>query len=212
MPPALRRVGIFGGSFDPPHVGHLLVAQDAMEALALDRLVVVPAGRQPLKEGHGAAPAHRLAMVRDAFAGIPRIEVDPVEIERGGVSFMVDTVRAIRGRHPGAELFLLVGADVLPSWSRWHQVEALEAMVQVVVLRRPGWEDAGGGGGAGPRGAVTLPTRCVEVSSTEIRERVRTGASLGGFVPEAVAACIAGFEIYRDATRVPQVGEGAARD
>jgi nicotinate-nucleotide adenylyltransferase len=212
MPPAPLRVGIFGGSFDPPHVGHLLVAQDAMAALALDRLIVVPAGRQPLKEGHGAAPAHRLAMVRDAFAGIPRIEVDPVEIERGGLSFMVDTVRAIQGRHPGAALFLLVGADVVPSWPRWHQVEALEAMVRVVVLRRPGQGDATGDSGIGPQGAVALPTRCVEVSSTEIRERVRVGASLRGFVPEAVAADIAGFGIYRDATRVPHVGEEAARD
>lgn len=212
-----RRVGLFGGSFDPPHVGHLMVAQDAIRALDLDLLLVVPAARQPLKDGHGAPAAARLAMARLAFAGVPRVQVDPVEIERGGLSYTVDTVRGVRTRFPGAELLLLVGADVLPSWPRWREAEALAALARVVVLHRPpagaeGATDAGDGGMLGPPGARWLATRGVELSSTEVRERARTGESLRGFVPDAVAAYITKSGIYRDATRAPLAGEGSARD
>lgn len=212
-----RRIGLFGGSFDPPHVGHLLVAQDAIEALGLDLLLVVPVARQPLKEGHGASAAHRLAMVRAAFDGVPRVAVDPVEIERGGLSYTVDTVRSVRARHPDAELVLLLGADAAPSWPRWHQAEALAALVRVAVLQRPG---VAGGTPAGqaegrvsgvPPGSLVLPSRCVEVSSTEVRERVRAGKSLRGFVPEAVAAYITGSGIYQEDPRGPVAGVGPAR-
>ena len=89
------RLGIFGGSFDPPHVGHLLVAQDAVTALSLDRLLIVPAAQQPLKQGQQTPAADRLAMVQRCFAGVPGLVVDPVEIDRGGLSYMVDTVEGV---------------------------------------------------------------------------------------------------------------------
>jgi nicotinate-nucleotide adenylyltransferase len=199
---AAAHVGILGGSFDPPHTGHLLVAQDAHDALAVDRLLVIPAATQPLK-GAGHATAHdRLAMARLAFADLPGIEVDPVEVDRGGISFMVDTVEHLRRRLPSAVLHLLVGEDVVPTLPRWRDADRLLAMVRLVILQR-GLE-----AGAGPAvpnrellpgvaGAVRLATRRVDVSSTEVRARVRDGRSIRGFVPDAVARYITDHALYQ---------------
>lgn len=194
-----QRIGLLGGSFDPPHVGHLLIAQDAFEALALDRLLVVPAGTQPLKQGQQTPAADRLAMTRACFADLPGIAVDPVEVERGGLSFMVDTVEDVQRRHPAARLHLLVGDDVLPTLPRWREPARLLAMVELVVLTRG---EASTTLPAGVHATVQrLPTRRVDVSSTEIRARVRAGRSLRGFVPDAVAAYIASTGLYLEHSR-----------
>lgn len=198
------RLGLFGGSFDPPHVGHVLVAQDAREALRLDRLLVIPAAQQPLKGSGQTAAAHRLAMTQAAFGGVDGLEVDAIEIDRGGLSFMVDTVEAVRRRNPDAQLHLLVGEDVVPTLPRWREPERLLAMVQLVILTR----DSGAGGSGAPEGlianAIRLATRRVDVSSTEVRERVRAGKSLRGFVPESVATYIASTGLYREHTRASE--------
>lgn len=195
------RLGLFGGSFDPPHVGHLLVAQDAREALGLDRLLIVPAGAQPLKQGLQTPASHRLAMTRACFADIPDIVVDPVEVERGGLSYMVDTVESVQRANPTAQIHLLVGDDVVPTLSRWREPERLLGMVQLVVLTRGG-EDTPIGLPAGINATMTrLQTRRVDVSSTEIRTRVRDGLSLRGFVPDAVAAYIASTGLYHEHSR-----------
>ncbi len=196
------RLGLFGGSFDPPHVGHLMVAQDAREALCLDRLLVVPAAQQPLKGADQTSADHRLAMVQACFGGVPGIEVDPVEIDRGGLSFMVDTVESVRRRFPEAQLHLLIGEDVVPTLPRWREPERLLAMVQLVVLTRPfGADTTADRQGGGIANAVRLATRRVDVSSTEIRARVRSGRSLRGFVPDSVATYIASTGLYREHTR-----------
>src|SRR5215217_3605450 len=110
------RLGIFGGSFDPPHIGHLLVAQDAITALSLDQLMDVPAATQPLKLEHRTDAVHRLAMVHRCFDGVPQVIVDSVEMDRGGLSFMVDTVDHYRRTYPSAMIHLLVGEDVVASF------------------------------------------------------------------------------------------------
>lgn len=194
------RLGLFGGSFDPPHVGHLLVAQDALEALHLDRLLVIPAAQQPLKPGHESAAKHRLAMTRATFDGVPGIEVDPVEIERAGLSYMVDTVEHLLRRWPAAELHLLIGSDVVPTLPRWHHVDRLLSMVRLVVMVRDTPESTipeTGDEESDVRVAVQhLATRRVDVSSTEIRLRVREGRSIRGFVSEDVAAYITSTGLY----------------
>lgn len=203
------RLGLFGGSFDPPHIGHLLVAQDALEALSLDHLLVVPAARQPLKGENQTPPEHRLAMVRACFAGLPRIEVDPAEITRGGLSFMVDTVDDVRRRWPGADVHLLVGSDVVPTLSRWREPDRLLGMVRLVVLYRDTAGEVTPHGeihGAGP--AIWLATRRVDVSSTEVRARVRDGRSIRGFVPDAVATYIASTGLYHEKSRTPDRADG----
>lgn len=188
------RLGIYGGSFDPPHVGHLLTASDAFEALALDRLIWVPAGVQPLKVGRArATPAQRLAMVRLLVAGDARFEVDPVEIERDGLSYTVDTLAAYAARHPDAERYLLVGADVLGSFHQWREPERIRALATLAVLERT--TDDGSQGPA--EGMLRLATRRVDVSSTEIRARLAAGRSIHGFVPASVERFIAAERLYR---------------
>jgi nicotinate-nucleotide adenylyltransferase len=194
------RLGIFGGSFDPPHVGHLLVAVDAFEALALDRLIFVPARIQPLKAGLDAAPAHhRLAMVRLLVGADERFGVDPVEMDRAGLSYTVDTLETFAQRFPKAERFFLVGEDAMAAFGAWKRPQQILTLARLAILRRP----RGGEGAAlerssdQPNGTIALATRLVDVSSTEIRERVRAGKSIKGFVPESVAAFIETERLYR---------------
>jgi nicotinate-nucleotide adenylyltransferase len=190
------RIGLFGGSFDPPHVGHWLAAQDACDALALDRLDFIPAAQQPLKtaDGHGAAAADRLALVRAMVADEPRFAVNPIEVERGGLSFMVDTVASYRAASAEDQLFLLLGADAAAGLPQWREPARLLSMVTVVVLSR-GADLIDGT--TLPVGAVTLPTRRVDVSSTEVRRRVRAGRSVRGFVLDAVAEQLRALALYR---------------
>lgn len=196
------RIGMFGGSFDPPHNGHLLAALDAMEALSLDRLQVVPAAVQPLKSGARTEGAHRLAMTERCFGGLPQVEVDPIEIQRGGLSFTVDSVEAYRQQWPSAELHLLIGEDAVAGLPRWRDPERLLSMVQLVVLTRTIPQDASPAPVDDqwmPRPPIRLATRRVDVSSTEIRSRVAAGRSVRGFVPDAVAAYIASTGLYLQA-------------
>jgi nicotinate-nucleotide adenylyltransferase len=189
------RIGLLGGSFDPPHTGHLLAASDAFEALALDRLTFVPASTQPLKAGRAAAsPQQRLAMVRLLAGDDARFEVDPIEIDRGGLSYTVDTLTTLAARWPTAELFWLVGADVPRSFAKWRSPERIVELATVVVLQRVGEAPDLASMPGKPR---CLTTRRVEVSSTEIRDRVRQGKSIRGFVPDAVAAYIQAERLYR---------------
>jgi nicotinate-nucleotide adenylyltransferase len=191
------RVGVFGGTFDPPHVGHLLVAADVADALALDRLLWIPAGTQPFKAEQATSPAaDRLAMTRLMAAADKRFACDALEIERGGLSFSVDTLRSLTAREPGATWFLCVGADAFRGFPRWREPGAIAAMATVAVLARDGAEADATALAAVP-GAVTVPVRRVDVSSTEVRARVRAGRSVQGFVTEPVAAYIAAHGLYR---------------
>lgn len=186
------RIGIFGGTFDPPHLGHWLAAVDAAEGLALDEVVWVPAAQQPLKAGVSSADAvHRLAMARLMVQGDGRFRVDAVELERGGLSFTVDTLRTYREQYPDAALFLLLGSDAAASLPKWREPEVIRGLAEIVVLTR------GGEAVAPPSRVRALPTRRVDVSATEIRERVAAGRSIRGFVPDAVAAYIATHGLYQ---------------
>jgi nicotinate-nucleotide adenylyltransferase len=188
------RLGILGGTFDPPHFGHLLAAVDAVERLALDRLVLVPAATQPLKSATQAAPAaDRLAMTRLLVDGDSRFEVDALEIERSGLSFSVETLAVFAERHPGAERFFLVGADVLRTFDKWREPERVLSLATLAVLTR----SERNAPAALPSGAVEVASRRIDLSSTEIRARVAAGRSLRGFVPEPVAAYIAAHRLYR---------------
>lgn len=191
------KLGVLGGTFDPPHLGHLLAASDAYEQLSLDRLLFVPAASQPLKIGRvTATAAQRLEMTRRLVADDSRFEVDPIEIDRTGLSFSVETLTALASRHPGAELFFLVGADVLSSFARWREPERVRQLATMVVLERVGEGIAPPPDIPGDA-PMTLRTRRVDMSSTEIRERIRAGKSIHGFVPDSVAAYIAAEGLYR---------------
>ena len=188
------RLGIYGGSFDPPHLGHLLPVIDATEQLGLDGVRFVPAAIQPLKVGRASAsPADRLAMTERLVQGIPGFAVDPAEIDRPGLSYTVDTLAAVAAEFPGAELFLLLGADAYALFDQWRDPEGILALATIVVMVRG---DEADGPDERP-GVQVLQSRRVDVSSTELRARVRDGRTIRGFVPDAVADYIAERRLYR---------------
>lgn len=189
------RLGLFGGTFDPPHVGHLLAASDAFEALHLDRVVFIPAAGQPFKQGAVAASASdRLSMLRLCVGDDPRFAVDPIEIDRGGLSYTVDTLEALQARDPEAERFLLIGEDLAEQIATWRQSGRIAELAKIVVLARG---DDVGAGRAATMPVVRIATRRVDVSSSEIRARVRGELPLTGFVTEAVADYIRSAALYR---------------
>src|SRR5271165_6473347 len=135
----MQRVGLFGGSFDPVHLGHLLVAEAARQELGLARLFFIPAAQSPFKpERQPTAPRERLRLLRLALAGWPWCEIDEQELLRGGISYTIDTVRDYVSRFPGAEISYLVGADHVTQLHKWRAAEELARLVQFVVIPRPG--------------------------------------------------------------------------
>jgi nicotinate-nucleotide adenylyltransferase len=190
------RLGVYGGAFDPPHLGHLVAASDACDVLSLDRLLWIPSAVHPLKAVRTAA-ALRLEMVRAAIAGDPRFGADDLELRRGGPSYTVDTLRALRAREPGAELVLLTGADNLADLPRWREPDEIARLATLAVVSRAGETVLPGG----PYPAVAVPVTRVDVSSTEVRRRVAAGQSIRYLVPEAVRAVIERERLYRDHSR-----------
>jgi nicotinate-nucleotide adenylyltransferase len=191
------RIGVFGGTFDPPHVGHLLVANDAREALELDRLIFVPAGAQPFKVDTPpvATARDRLEMVRLAVADDANYAVDDAEINRKGLSFTVDTLEHLSERNPAARLYLLMGEDVLAGFEKWRSPARIRQLATLVVVSRGGL--AGSVADPATSAVLRVSTRRVDVSSTEIRERRRAGKSIKGFVPESVERFIDVRGLYR---------------
>ncbi len=187
---AVERVGLFGGSFDPIHFGHLILAREAREELGLDRVIFIPARLSPHKLDRPPAPAEaRLEMVRAAVACEAGFEVDDCEITGGGISFTIDTVRAMRARFPGAEWVYFIGDDNLEKLDTWREIDALRELVQFVLLTR---RDV-----AAPAG-FRVVRRVIDISSTEIRNRVAQGRSIRYLLPEVVCEFISSHRLYRD--------------
>jgi nicotinate-nucleotide adenylyltransferase len=191
---AMRRIGLFGGAFDPVHLGHLLVAQAAIEELNLDRLLFIPAAQSPFKLDQQHAPAgERLRLLRLALAGRTEYEVDEQEIKRGGVSYTVDSLRDYARRFPQAQLFYLIGADNVMNLPKWREAAELARLAEFVAIPRPG------------EAAVLFPPpfrgRMLKgfpfgISSSQIRERVKAGLPIGHLVPPAVAEAICDYGFY----------------
>ena len=185
--------GIFGGSFDPVHHGHLIVAARAAEALGLDTVILVPCGIQPLKgQAPAASGADRAAMIRLAIAGDARFTLDTSELERPGPSYTVDTLRALRGRRPDERLVLILGADAAAHLPRWRAADEVARLAEVAVVSRPG---AGEVTAACVKHRVTAPA--IEISASDIRARLLAGRSIRHLVPGAVADYIAQHRLYQ---------------
>jgi nicotinate-nucleotide adenylyltransferase len=196
-------IGLLGGSFDPIHVGHVHIAQQACTRLCLDRVVFVPAGQPPHKLDQALTDAkHRIEMVRLALAGQPRFSISRIDVDRPGPCYSVDTVRLLQEEWgPEARIYFLVGADSLADLPTWHQPRRLLELCQVVAVARPGYEVD----------LVALERRFpgappvvmlehvppIDVSATEIRRLVAEGRSIEGLVPPAVAAYIEAHGLYR---------------
>lgn len=198
-----KRVGILGGTFDPVHNGHLALAESALEAFSLERLILVPNTVSPLKQGFKAAAAeHRLAMLRLAVADRPRLEVSAIELERGGVSYTVDTMAELQKLHPDKELWLLVGMDSLKELHLWHRVDDLLSLCRVGTFERPGEEPPiRKVPGFSPQASLALLQNIVrgeflDISATDIRARIAQKQSIRYLVPQSVAAYIAANGLY----------------
>ena len=195
----MRRIGVFGGTFDPPHLGHLAMAEWAWARLRLDRVLFVPAALPPHKLGRRlSGPEHRLAMTRLAVRGNPAFAVSDLEVRRTGPSFTLDTLRAVRARHPGARLFLLMGADSLADFPAWREPAAIARLATLVVAARPDRRRAARPARL-PRGAriVHLDNPVVDVSASALRARARARRPLRYLVPDTVAAYIERHRLYR---------------
>ncbi len=202
-----ERIGLYGGSFDPIHFGHLISARSIAEQLALSRIVLIPSARPPHKRcGTVADSKERLAMAELAVQGDALFEVTDVELCRDGPSYTFDTVTQFRaGLGPSDELFWIIGADSLPELPTWYRISELATAVTIVTAARPGWR----GGDAsllaaavGPEMAQTLVANCHEtpeiaISSTDIRRRVAEARSIRFLTPDAVVSYIESQGLYR---------------
>ncbi len=191
-----QRVGVFGGTFDPPHRGHSIVAAEVMEALRLDRLLWVPAGVPPHKRGRPVAPADvRRRMVAAAIADHPGFELCDLELEREGVSYTVDTLRQLRSAHPRWSLFLILGADLLEGFAAWKEPDAIRKEAQLAAISR----DAVGipPGRGVPAGVRSVRVTPVDISSSEIRRRVAGGMAVSTMVATQVLSIIDSERLYR---------------
>lgn len=199
------RVGIFGGTFDPIHLGHLVVAQEVCFRARLNRLLFVPAGQPPHKPGRVVTPAaHRLALLELALAGSAAFGIARVEVERAGPSYSVDTVRALRDElGSGIELLFVLGSDQLADLPTWHQPAELLALCRLIAVERPGAPcDLLAVEAALPglrERLMWVPIPQIGIAASEIRRRVAAGEPIRYLVPEAVAAYVAAHNLYRDA-------------
>ncbi len=188
-------IGVLGGTFDPIHVGHLVTAINVRHALGLEKVLLVVANDPWQKAGRVVAPAtDRLAMVAAAVEGVPGLEADATEIDRGGPTFTADTLATLARRHPGQELFLVLGSDaaaLLPTWERQDEIRALATLV---VVHRPGTGDLAAPPGWSGR---SLEVPRLEVSSTDLRARFADGRPLDWLVPEAVVRLAHVRGLYR---------------
>ena len=194
-PRAPRRIGIFGGSFDPPHIGHLIVAQAAVEQLELDTVTFVPAFTPPHKIENDRSPASaRLAMVKLAVRGNTRFDVSDFEVKRKGISFTVDTLRHFMSRFENAQLFVLIGGDSLSQFFTWKEPEEILNLAQLVVYPRT-LQNLAEIPSMLPR-AMVLKGALIEISSTELRLKVSHRESIRYFVPESVARYVRTHHLY----------------
>lgn len=199
-----RRIGLFGGSFDPVHIGHVKAARVACGWASLDSVWFVPAATSPFKAGTTMATAdHRLAMIRLAIADEPDFSVSTVDLDRAGVSYALDTVRLLKTRHPDVDFSFIIGADSLVNLSKWREAHTLVGLCDFITLARPGWTFSRVPGFEGEterrlRQGI-IADFAEPVSSSEIRRRVEQGESLEGLVPPAVAQYIAQNGLYRKA-------------
>ncbi|HEX9934690.1 MAG TPA: nicotinate-nucleotide adenylyltransferase [bacterium] len=193
------KIGFFGGTFDPVHIGHLLVAETVRSDFGLDRVVFIPACIQPFKPDGAVADARsRLRMVELALKGHPSLEVSDIEIRRGGVSYTVDTLKALRQStaESADDFFWIVGMDGLIEMNRWKRAEDLLELATVLVASRPGFDEAQADALIRAR-AVQVETPPIGISSSQIRSRVRLGTSIRFWVPDAVERFIMREGLYR---------------
>jgi len=201
------RIGIFGGTFDPVHLAHLILAEQCREQGRLDQVWFVPSARPPHKLDRPRTPfAQRVEMLALAVAGHPAFQLNEVEKERPGPSYTADTLAELRGRHPHADFWLIIGSDSLADLPHWHEPHRIVEQAGLLVVARPGWQVLTAEQLQRELGLVDAPPLrlqvvsmpLLEIASRDLRQRARDGRSLRYFVPRAVECYIEGHRLYRD--------------
>ncbi len=200
MSAGTRRIGVFGGTFNPPHLGHVIVAQECLWQRHLDEVLLMVSARPPHRTAPPVDPELRLRMVEAAVVGFPGLRVSRIEIDRDGPSYAVDTLEGIRDHEPDTEISLIIGADQLLAFGTWRDPERITAVARLAVVARGAADldalaDAGEHIAPGRVDLVAMPA--VDISSTMIRDRVRSGDPYSHLVPRPVADIIAAERLYR---------------
>ncbi|MGI2326522.1 nicotinate-nucleotide adenylyltransferase [Planococcus sp. YIM B11945] len=186
----MKRVGILGGTFNPPHLGHLIMANEALHAAGLDEVRFMPNFIAPHKEVSGANAAQRLEMTRLAIADHPYFAVEDFEIKNGGVSFSYDTMVKMTEAEPHNEFYFIIGGDMIDGLGSWHRVDELIQLVRFIGIRRPGYDNKT----AFPVLMVDSPE--IHLSSSMLRERISKGGTISFLVPEQVETYIRKEQLY----------------
>lgn len=198
-----EKVGILGGTFNPIHFGHLLIAQDAMEQAGLDRVKFIPSATPPHKKvDKFASAAHRIRMIKLGIRGNERFELDDIEIRRGGISYSVDTLTALRQRHPGTQFYFIIGTDSLLELHLWREIGRLGRLCRFVAVARPGFKatkadfarQSPAVAGIKP---IIIQGHACDIASREVRSRIARGQPIRYLVPDAVARYIEEQKFYR---------------
>jgi nicotinate-nucleotide adenylyltransferase len=190
-----RRIGIFGGTFDPPHIAHLIIAERAVQQLRLDKVIFVPAYLPPHKtKGTTASPSQRYAMIKKSIAGRREFNVTSIEMDRKGISYTIDTIRDVRTKYKSAKLFLIVGGDNYRQFEKWKSADEIRELATLVVYDRS--ESRHSEGKTKKRGVVKLKGIRLNISSTLIRYHLRRGESIHYLVPPSVERFIRRRGLY----------------
>jgi len=194
---ARERIGIFGGSFDPPHIAHLIAGEFAVDEFGLAKMLYIPAGISPFKQAELRTSAeHRLAMIKLAIAGNSHFEVSDLELQRPGPSYTIDTLHELRAQYPTQEFYLFIGFDNLLSFDRWKDTEGILNEAQVVAMARPG-SSIESLPPAFARRTQLFDIPLLDTSSTLVRERIHAGKSVRYLIPDAVDQYIRANDLYR---------------
>ncbi len=193
------KTGIFGGAFNPVHKGHVRLAEEAVKQLKLKRLLVIPTFDSPHKETKLLSFEDRAEMCRRAFGHIEGVEISDIEVQLGGKSFTINTIRELKSRYPDEQFFLLIGGDMLFSFDKWYKYESILKEAKVCAVARDNDSFVDMMEFANEMGRVrVLPTKAIEVSSTEIREKAARGEDITELVPTAVAEYIGEKKLYSE--------------
>lgn len=189
------KIGLLGGTFNPVHIGHLVLAEECWHRFGLDKVVFIPAYIQPLKEAEGSVSASdRLNMVRLALEGDDRFTISTFEIDKGGTSYSIDTIKHFKEENEEAELFFITGADSAESLSMWKDIDKILSLTTFIIASRPGWGENSPYEDRVKR--IVIPG--IEISSSDIRERIKNRQPIDYLVPEKVVEYIRNKGLYRD--------------
>lgn len=187
----MKKVGILGGTYNPPHIGHLIIANEVKHALQLDEVRLMPTALPPHKNAdHEVTKEQRLEMVKLSVAGTPGLTVSSFEVDKGGVSYTFDTMRRLREEEPDTEFYFIIGGDMIDQLDTWHRIDELVELITFVGVNRPGWKSETDY----PVYLVEIPE--IDLSSTMLRKRFKAGGSVTFLMPESVEMFIREEGLY----------------